>query len=123
MVGKNSNKTNAKEMFYLQVVVARIPNNSAPFMIAHMHVVQTASNGSISFGGVITSIARALGLDTELATLDPLPPCSLDLRTYISMIFIRAKKNRKFLLMVHNISIYGIILPFPDHTDVHNEAN
>lgn len=46
-------------------------------MIAHMHVVRTASKGFISIGGVITSIARALGIYTKLDTLEPLPPVPL----------------------------------------------
>lgn len=92
-------------------------------MISHMHVVHTASKGSISFGGVIISIARVLGLDTKLATLKHLPPCSLDIQACRSMRFIRDISNRKCLLMVHNIVIDDIALPCPNLTNVSNEAN
>lgn len=110
-------------MFYLQVVFAHTPINSASFMICHMHTVCTASKGSISVVGVITSIARALGPDAELTTHEPLPPRALDLRACRSMRFIRSMSDINFFMMVHNIAIHGIVLPCSDCTNVRNEAN
>lgn len=120
---EDSNKTNPKEIFYLQVIFAPTPINSAPFLMANLNAVRTVSKGSIAYGGMITSIDRVLGLDTELSTLEYLPPYSFDIQACRSMRFVRARPGRKFLFMVHNMSIDNIVLPCPQHTDMHREAN
>lgn len=79
--------------------------------------------GPISFGGLITSIARALGLDVELASLEPLPSCFLDIHACRYMRLIRAKLDGIYLLMFHNIVINGVVLPCPNRTNVRNNAN
>ncbi|MCI08018.1 hypothetical protein A2U01_0029089, partial [Trifolium medium] len=121
---ENSNKVNAKEFFYMQAVFAPTRINSVPFMLSHMQAICTAKKGAISFGGLITSIARALELDNELANLEPLEPRFLNLLTVKNMHFVKARKQEGgFLLMVQKNAIEGVVLPCPDRTDVQNRAN
>lgn len=75
---ENPNKINAKELLFLQGSLTKRKINFIPFMLAHMCVV-LKKGGTISFGGLITSIARALYLHTKLATLEPLPHCIINL--------------------------------------------
>lgn len=109
---------NAKKLFFLHSIFAPTRVNMAPFMIAHMNVVRTARKGPISFGDLITSIARVMGLHTELATLGPLPSNSLGLHACRYMRLIKAMSDGRYLLMVHNISIDGVILPCSNRTKV-----
>lgn len=76
---ENNGKVNVKELFYTHSVFEPTRVNSDPFMMAHMQEVCTAKRYHISIGGVITSIACAIGLEAELAILEPLPTHSLDI--------------------------------------------
>lgn len=87
-------------------------------MLAHMHAVVIAKKGVISSGGLNTSIARALGLEAKLTTLEPLEPRSLDICACMNMRFVRTRPDRRFPLMVHNIDILSVILPIPNYTEV-----
>lgn len=75
-IGRGINPS--KEFIFLQATLYRRRLNPMPFMIAHMGVVEKKGD-TVSFGGLITSITHALGLDTELATLEPIPPCTVNL--------------------------------------------
>ncbi|CAI8600974.1 unnamed protein product [Vicia faba] len=74
----NTNKTNGKEMFYLQVALAGRQVNLTPFMIAHMRS-STSKRDTIMFESLITSLARSLDLDAQLDGLEPLLPRTLDI--------------------------------------------
>lgn len=76
---ENSKKINAKEFLFLQAALTQRRLNSVPFMIEHMCVV-VKKKGTILFGGLITFIARALELDIELDTLEPLPHHIINLK-------------------------------------------
>lgn len=52
-----------KELFYIHDVFAPIRVNFAPFMLGHMQAIITAKKGHIFVRGVITSIARIIGLE------------------------------------------------------------
>lgn len=69
---------NAKELIIIQGYLRNTKMNSIPFMIAHMLFV-LKKGGPISFCCLVTSIARALRSDTELAILEPLPPRTVNI--------------------------------------------
>lgn len=87
-------------------------------MLAHMQAVGTAKKGPIFIGGVITSIARAIALYVELATLDPLPTPSLDILEFCHMQLIKNRRDGKYSLMLGNKEVPSVILPFLNHTNV-----
>lgn len=69
-------------------------------MLAHMKAVGTAKKRLISFGGVITSITRALGLKAELATLDPLLVPSIDIDACLHIWLIKNRRDERYSLMI-----------------------
>lgn len=86
-------------------------------MIAHMSVVEK-KRGILLFGGLITSIACALGLDIELDTLEPLPPCTVNLNFLRDMRLCKVRKYGGYIPMVHNVVIPSVVLPCSRLTDV-----
>lgn len=92
-------------------------------MFAHMQAVHTTKKGLISFGGVITSIVHAIGLERELATLDPLFIHSLDIDACLHMRLIKNRWGRRYSLMIGNMKVPSVVLPCPNRTDVQNRAN
>jgi hypothetical protein len=56
----NSNKVNSKEFFYLFATIRKERVNFVPFMLSHMRSLVSAKRGAITFGGLITTIARAI---------------------------------------------------------------
>jgi hypothetical protein len=75
---ENSNKVNARELLFLEGCLTNRRINHVPFMLAHMSAI-LKKGGTISFGGLITSIARALNLHAELATFEPLAHRTINL--------------------------------------------
>lgn len=72
-------------------------------MISHMCAVRK-KGGTIYFGGLITSIARSLHLDIELATLEPLPHRIINLKLLKDIRLCKVRKEGDFNLMVHTCS-------------------
>ena len=62
---------NLTELYIIHCVFAHKQVNSAAFMLAHMFKMATSGNGPIAFGGLITSIAYALGFRERILQLAP----------------------------------------------------
>lgn len=92
-------------------------------MLAHTQAVHTAKKGPISFWGLITTIARAIGLEREIATLDPLLIPSIDVDAYRHMQLIKNMRDVRYSLMIGNKEVPSIILPYPNRADVQMRAN
>ncbi|WJX33810.1 DNA (cytosine-5)-methyltransferase [Trifolium repens] len=88
-----------------------------------MHSLVTAKREAIVFGGLITTIAKALGLGPRLVNLAHIPPCLIVEDKVRSMNLVRARRDDKYDLMIKNHVFNGITLPNPRRTDVRNEHN
>lgn len=112
-----------KSLFYIHYVFVPTRVNSTPFILAHMQADRIAKKGPISFGGMITYIARALGLESELATLMHYVIPSLDIDAFCHMWLIKNRRHERYSLMIGNREVPSIILPFLNRTDVQKKAN
>lgn len=119
----NNGMVNSKELFFLHTAFAPTRVNATPFMLAHLKLLCVRGTTHFCIGGLVTSIARALGLDSELATLQPLPTPSLDIDSCRAQHLIKAKKDNIYSLMVGNLKIRSIILPCHTCTNVRNRNN
>ena len=119
---ENPNKVNARELLFLQGSLTNRRINSVPFMISHMIAV-LRHTGTIAFGGLVTSIARALHLDAEIATLAPLPPRTINLKFLKDMKLCKVRRAGGFELMVRGVAIPSVVLPCTRRTDVRIARN
>ncbi|CAJ2633219.1 unnamed protein product [Trifolium pratense] len=115
----NSNKVNAKELFFLYAIFNNIKINSVSFMLSHMRSF-VAKKGDIMFGGLITTLAKLLGHGDEFA--GPLPSFYIDLNTVKSMKLIKERQSVYYLL-INNEVFPNFTLPNPDRTDVRIPGN
>lgn len=119
----NSNKVNEKEFFYLVTIFVLQKVNTISIMISHMQAIVTTKRGTIIFGGLITSIARVLGLEEKFSSLTPLMSRTIDIDMTRSMKLVKRWQDGKFNLMVANNVFPDFILPNPNRTDVRNQDN
>lgn len=92
-------------------------------MLAHMQAVHRANKRPIYFGGVITSIACAIGLDTGLGTLESLLIRLLDIHACCNIWLIKNMRGGRYSLIIGNIEILSVVLPYLKRTNVRNMAN
>lgn len=114
---ENPNKVNARELLFLKGSLTNKRINSVSFMIAHMIVV-LRHTGTIAFGGLVTSIAIALHLEAEIATLAPLPSRIINLKFLKDMKLCKVRRAGGFELMVRGVAIPLVVLPCTRHTNV-----
>lgn len=92
-------------------------------MLAQMQSVTHRTTSVICIGGLITSLALAMNLHVELATLVSLPTPFLDKDVCHDMRMISNKQDVMYYLMVRNKTVKSIILPWSARIDVQNEHN
>ncbi|KAI5402442.1 hypothetical protein KIW84_050165 [Lathyrus oleraceus] len=92
-------------------------------MLSHMQVIINAKRGPIIFGGLITSIARVLGLKEKFSRLTPLLHHAIDIDMARSMKLVKRRSDGKFNLIIANNVLQEFILPNPNRTDVRNPDN
>jgi hypothetical protein len=97
--------------------------NPTLFLLAHLQSTSVRIGGLICVGGLITSIALALYLSTELATLEPLETPFADLDYFRSMRLIKNKPNDKYYLMISTREVRGVTLPCVAHINMRLSAN
>lgn len=81
-------------------------------MLAHMDKIARKKRGGIIFGGLITSIALALGLEKEVVQLILIDMC-------LSQNLVELKIRNEYYLMINNEVIKNIVLLNLTPTNVH----
>lgn len=110
---------NMNELFFIDCVFKPSQVNLATFIIAHMKIISKAKRCNIVIGGVVTSIALAMGLEAEVATLHPLSGIiALNIFSCQAYQTFKTKSFEQYYLMIHLAVIKSIALPWPRRTDV-----
>lgn len=92
---ENIENVNSRDLFLIYCELSETKVNPTPFLHAHFQSTSVRTGGPICVGGLITSIALALNLGTELATLEPLETLFADLDYCRSMRLIKNKPDGK----------------------------
>ena len=122
----NNHKVNQIEVFFLLCALNGFQINAAPLMLSHFHsCVNSAGKNSFCFGGIITSLAYALGLADELLTLAPfmMPAQTLDVMYCRDSHLISPRLDGRYTLVINKNLIPNIILPCPNQINVQNFQN
>ncbi|KAI5441210.1 hypothetical protein KIW84_010604 [Lathyrus oleraceus] len=98
-------------------------NSRDLFLSAHFQSTNVRTGGLVYVAGLITSIALALNLGTELATIEPLETPFSNLDYCRSMRLIWNKPDGKYFLMFSNREVRGVTLPCAACIDVRMSAN
>ncbi|KAI5425223.1 hypothetical protein KIW84_031141 [Lathyrus oleraceus] len=75
---ENNGKVNSKELYFMHYALAPSRVNPTPFMLVLMQFVAHRTTCVICIGGLVTSLALAMNLYAELATLVPFSTPFLD---------------------------------------------
>lgn len=98
----------------------RFKINPAFFLAKQIHKVVNAQKGVLVMGGLITPIARALGIDS-IGLEQPRGSCRLNLESCITMKMI-ARESNCYCLLFRDTN-FTLPLPNQRRTIVHNSEN
>ncbi|CAJ2633365.1 unnamed protein product [Trifolium pratense] len=117
-------KVNSKEMFYMFAAIRKMKINTVPFLFSHMlSQVNTSRGGAMIFGGLITTIAKAIGLGPRLENFEHTPPRLINEDMVRSMNLVRLREDDRYDLMIQNRVFNNITLPNQWLTDVRDPRN
>ena len=122
----NNHKVNQNELFIIFCALNGQAVNVAPFMLSHIHTcVNAAGTNPFVFGGIITSLAYALGLSAELLSLLQymMPATLLDVIYCRDSHIISPRHDGRFTLVINRRPIPDFVLPCPNRIDVRVRAN
>jgi len=117
----NNHKVNQNELFFLYCALNNIRFNAAPFMFQHIQgLVNAPATNPFLLGGIITTLACALGLGDELLSLSHLmkPAQSLDLTYCRDSHLVTPRHDGRYTLVVNKVPIPYVILPCPERINI-----
>lgn len=114
---------NSKDLFLIYYALSGAKLNPTSFLLTHFQSTCVHTGGPICVGGLITSIAFALNLGTELATLELLETPFADLDYCRSMHLIKNKPEGKYFLMISHREVRGVTLPCTAYINVRISDN
>lgn len=115
---ENTDNVNSRDLFIINCALSGTKVNLTPFLLAHFQSTSVRNGGPIWVRGLITSIALALNIGTELAMLEPLETPFSDLDYCRSMRLIKIKPDGKYFLMISNREVMGVTLPCIAHINM-----
>jgi hypothetical protein len=115
------------DLFVLYCMLHRIHFNTAAFLANHFHTV-ARSTADIAVGGIITSIAYALGLHEKIHELEPVQTTltcghTIDLSVLTRMGMLKPGTDDHYPLVFSRFKDITLTLPNPTFTSVRNRNN
>ncbi|KAI5387281.1 hypothetical protein KIW84_073426 [Lathyrus oleraceus] len=107
-----------RDLFLIFCALSETKVNPTSFLLGHFQSTSVRIGGPICVGELITSIALALNLGTELSMLEPLETPFANLDYYRSMCLIKNKPDSKYFLTISNQELNHMEQDAP-HTGTH----
>ena len=122
--GESTGTVNMRELYIINCVFKPREFHTAAFMLTHMDMIANASSGGIAFGGLITSLAYALGLGARVEQLPVLEGSVLvNLSSCLNQKLVKMQGQNEYILCIQGEMVNHIVLPNPSVADVRNEEN
>lgn len=120
----NAGNVNSKELCFLHCIFSALRVHSVTFIMTHIRYVSTATRCGISIGELSTSNAHAFNLEVELATLVPITgSTAVDIHACRSHKLVKYERDMTYFLQFKNKLVSNIVLTFPQHINIQNQAN